>query len=165
MNVSRAPEPCRLMQMPSKTCTRWRLPSITLKCTRSVSPALNWGTRRSWRRSMLSMTVLMHKGSAVGRRRMIGGRNRMRRTRRLTSAGPTLRRRQPRRLESAPPKAGSSGEDSAPAESCFASKRQRSEIRFGGQYVANTLPMRLPRGTEPHSRESHDWERLSPIMK
>src|SRR6266516_7043400 len=25
--------------------------------------------------------------------------------------------------------------------------------------------MSLLRGTEPHERESHDWERLSPIMK
>src|SRR5690242_18383431 len=46
------------MQMPSKTCTRWRWPSMTLKCTRSVSPALNWGNSRSWRRSMSSMTVM-----------------------------------------------------------------------------------------------------------
>ena len=28
-----------------------------------------------------------------------------------------------------------------------------------------TLPMRFPRGTEPHTRESHDCERLSPITK
>src|SRR4029079_6821205 len=32
--------------------------SMTLKCTRSVSPALNWGNSRSWRRSMSSMTVM-----------------------------------------------------------------------------------------------------------
>ncbi len=29
----------------------------------------------------------------------------------------------------------------------------------------NTLPIMFPRGTVPHSRESHDWPRLSPIMK
>src|SRR5262245_66032693 len=39
------------------------------------------------------------------------------------------------------------------------------EMRFGGQYVANTLPMMFFRGTEPQTRESHDCERLSPIMK
>ena len=38
-------------------------------------------------------------------------------------------------------------------------------MRFGGQYVAKTLPMTLPLGTVPQIRESHDWERLSPIMK
>src|SRR5918993_945569 len=43
--------------------------------------------------------------------------------------------------------------------------RQRIEIRFGGQYVAKTLPIRFVRGTVPHSRESQDCERLSPIMK
>jgi hypothetical protein len=47
VNVSRAPEPWRLMQMPSKTWRRCREPSITLKCTRTVSPALKAGTSRS----------------------------------------------------------------------------------------------------------------------
>src|SRR5580765_7065401 len=39
------------------------------------------------------------------------------------------------------------------------------EIRLGGQYVAMTLPIRLPRGTEPQRRESHDSPRLSPMKK
>ena len=60
---------------------------------------------------------------------------------------------------------GDQRQDSAPAESCFAEKAQRREMRFGGQYVAKTFPIRFPRGTEPQSRESHDEERLSPIMK
>ena len=47
VKVSRTPAPWRLMQMPSKTCTRWREPSITWKCTRTVSPALKSGTWRS----------------------------------------------------------------------------------------------------------------------
>ena len=43
--------------------TRRRCPSITWKCTRTVSPALNRGrSLRSWRCSMLSMLVLMGKG-------------------------------------------------------------------------------------------------------
>ncbi len=47
VNVSRAPEPCRLMTMPSNTWTRRRWPSITWKWTRTVSPALKRGTLRS----------------------------------------------------------------------------------------------------------------------
>ena len=63
VNVSRAPEPWRLITIPSKTCTRRRWPSITWKCTRTVSPALKRGrSLRSWRCSMLSMIVLMGKG-------------------------------------------------------------------------------------------------------
>src|SRR5262249_54095952 len=38
-------------------------------------------------------------------------------------------------------------------------------IRSGGQYVKTTLPMRADRATGPHWRESHDFPRLSPIMK
>src|SRR5438477_10953183 len=38
-------------------------------------------------------------------------------------------------------------------------------MRDGGQYVAMTLPIRLPRGTVPHRRESQEPLRLSPIMK
>jgi hypothetical protein len=38
-------------------------------------------------------------------------------------------------------------------------------MRSSGQYVANTGPIRFFRGTGPHERESHDWLRLSPIMK
>ena len=54
------------MQMPSNTWTRWRLPSITLKWTRTVSPALKAGTSRSWRRSMLSMIVLIGRSAGAG---------------------------------------------------------------------------------------------------
>src|SRR5215210_3222613 len=62
VNVSRAPEPCRLITIPSKTWTRRRWPSITWKWTRTVSPALKRGmSLRSWRCSMLSMIVLMEK--------------------------------------------------------------------------------------------------------
>src|SRR5689334_10022671 len=58
VNVSRTPAPWRLMTMPSNTWMRWRWPSITLKCTRTVSPALNRGTSRAWRRSMSEMTLI-----------------------------------------------------------------------------------------------------------
>jgi hypothetical protein len=44
---------------PSNTWMRWRLPSITRKWTRTVSPALNCGTSRNWRRSMSWMMVLI----------------------------------------------------------------------------------------------------------
>ena len=44
VNVSRLVEPCRLMTVPSKTWTRWRWPSTTLKWTRTVSPGPNSGT-------------------------------------------------------------------------------------------------------------------------
>src|SRR4029079_14839940 len=71
VNVSRTPEPCRLITTPSNTCTRWRLPSITLKWTRTVSPALKTGTSRNCACSMLSMMVLMGKGAAVPRRRSV----------------------------------------------------------------------------------------------
>ena len=40
MKVSRTPAPWRLITIPSKTWIRWRLPSMTLKCTRTVSPGL-----------------------------------------------------------------------------------------------------------------------------
>jgi len=39
------------------------------------------------------------------------------------------------------------------------------EMREGGQYVAITLPIKLPRGTGPYLRESHDLPRLSPMKK
>src|SRR5262245_65928380 len=51
------------MQIPSNTWMRCRLPSITLKCTRSVSPALNWGRSvRMLRCSRLSMTLFIGEG-------------------------------------------------------------------------------------------------------
>src|SRR2546421_7259101 len=60
VNVSRAPAPCRLSTIPSKTWIRWRWPSITLKWTRTVSPALNCGRpSRNWARSRLSITLLI----------------------------------------------------------------------------------------------------------
>ena len=78
VNVSRAPLPWRLMTMPSKTWVRRRVPSITWKWTRTRSPAAKRGTRRSWARSRLSMTVLMAKGGARRRGR---DRGRVQRTR------------------------------------------------------------------------------------
>src|SRR5919197_311893 len=45
------------------------------------------------------------------------------------------------------------------------SQHQWNEMRLGGQYVANTSPMRFLRGTRPHTRESHDEARLSPIIR
>jgi hypothetical protein len=38
-------------------------------------------------------------------------------------------------------------------------------MRWGGQYVAETSPIRLARGTVPHLRESQDQRRLSPMKK
>jgi hypothetical protein len=38
-------------------------------------------------------------------------------------------------------------------------------MRDSGQYLKTTGPIRLARGAAPQVRESHDWERLSPIMK
>src|SRR5689334_2472704 len=71
VKVSRTPAPWRLRTIPSKTCTRRRWPSITWKCTRTVSPALNGGRLvRSWRCSMLSMTLLIERGPS-GRRGML----------------------------------------------------------------------------------------------
>src|SRR5262249_55394165 len=64
---------------PSKTCTRRRWPSITWKCTRTVSPALNGGRFvRSWRCSMLSITLLIERGPE-GRRGMLAERDPVRR--------------------------------------------------------------------------------------
>jgi hypothetical protein len=62
---------------------------------------------------------------------------------RLTQATPARRRRSP----------------SARVQS------YNSPIRFGGQYVANALPMIQSRGTGPQNRLSSDAPRLSPIMK
>src|SRR5438874_3982879 len=60
VNVSLAPAPWRFSTIPSKTCIRCRWPSITLKWTRTVSPALNCGRpSRSWARSRLSITLLI----------------------------------------------------------------------------------------------------------
>src|SRR4051794_12446523 len=59
--------------MPSKTWMRERLPSITRKCTRTVSPALNRGTSRSWRCSMDSMTLLIWDCRSNGRRMLADG--------------------------------------------------------------------------------------------
>src|SRR3954453_16174577 len=65
VNVSREPAPCRLITMPSKTWIRRRWPSITWKCTRTVSPALNCGRfGRSWRCSMDSMRRFMERRPA-----------------------------------------------------------------------------------------------------
>src|SRR5437868_8392446 len=58
------------MTMPSNTCTRRRWPSITWKCTRTVSPALKRGTLRSWARSIESMTLLMGKAARRPERRL-----------------------------------------------------------------------------------------------
>jgi hypothetical protein len=38
-------------------------------------------------------------------------------------------------------------------------------MRDSGQYLKTTGPIMLVRGTAPQTRESHDWERLSPIVK
>ena len=60
VKVSRTPAPWRLITIPSKTWTRRRWPSITWKCTRTVSPALNCGRspraigRARWSRSHCS---------------------------------------------------------------------------------------------------------------
>src|SRR4051794_26408506 len=59
VKVSRTPEPCFLITIPSNTWMRRRWPSITWKWTRTVSPALNRGTSRSCSRSSLSIVVLM----------------------------------------------------------------------------------------------------------
>ena len=60
VNVSRAPAPWRLSTMPSNTWIRARWPSITLKWTRTVSPALNCGmSARIWARSIDSMILLI----------------------------------------------------------------------------------------------------------
>src|SRR5580765_2833778 len=75
VNVSRTPAPWRLSTIPSKTWTRRRWPSITWKCTRTVSPALNGGRFvRSWRCSMLSITLLIERGPS-GRRGMLAERD------------------------------------------------------------------------------------------
>src|SRR4051812_39118852 len=72
VNVSRTPGPCRLMTMPSKTCTRRRWPSITWKRTRTVSPALNLGRSvRSWRCSRLSITFGIVKKARRARLAMV----------------------------------------------------------------------------------------------
>src|SRR4029079_14877948 len=76
VKVSRAPGPWRLITIPAKTCTRRRWPSITWKCTRTVSPALNCGMpSRSCLRSRMSMGVLIGKGGRAGRRTMLAKAN------------------------------------------------------------------------------------------
>src|SRR5439155_3508399 len=65
VKVSRTPAPWRLITIPSNTCRRRRWPSITWKCTRTLSPALNGGrSLRSWRCSRLSITRFMKRGPA-----------------------------------------------------------------------------------------------------
>src|SRR5580765_1079512 len=79
VNVSRTPAPWRLSTIPSKTCTRRRWPSITWKCTRTVSPALNGGRFvRSCCCSRLSITLLIERGPS-GRRGMLAERDSVRR--------------------------------------------------------------------------------------
>src|SRR5438874_5036262 len=64
VKVSRAPAPWRLRTMPSNTWILARWPSITLKCTRTVSPALNCGmSSRIWARSIDSITLLIGKAA------------------------------------------------------------------------------------------------------
>src|SRR5215218_5658215 len=67
VKVSRTPWPWRLMTTPSKTWVRRRVPSITWKWTRTRSPEAKVGTRRSWERSRVSITVLMTEAPATGR--------------------------------------------------------------------------------------------------
>src|SRR5581483_11723878 len=62
VKVSRAPWPWRLITTPSKTCTRRRVPSITWKWTFTRSPGAKLGTRRSWARSIVWMTLLIREG-------------------------------------------------------------------------------------------------------
>src|SRR4029453_2233957 len=60
--------------MASKTWILARWPSITLKWTRTVSPALNWGmSARIWARSIDSITLLIGR-AAVGGRGMVAKR-------------------------------------------------------------------------------------------
>src|SRR5829696_7527080 len=59
VNVSRAPDPWRLITTPSKTCVLRRVPSITWKWTRTRSPGSNAGRSRSCSRSRVSMIVLI----------------------------------------------------------------------------------------------------------
>src|SRR5205823_1723812 len=61
------------------------------------------------------------------------------------------------------PKTRESG--SAAPNQVRSERHQRIVMRPGGQYVANTLPIRFRWGTVPQARESHDETRLSPIMK
>ena len=63
VKVSRAPAPWRLMTMPSKTWIRWRWPSITLKWTRTVSPALNLRDVVAQLRALECLDDLAHSGS------------------------------------------------------------------------------------------------------
>ena len=44
-------------------------------------------------------------------------------------------------------------------------RSQRNEMRVGDQYVSITGPIRLSRGTVPHTRESQELMRLSPRTK
>src|SRR4029453_430297 len=75
VKVSRTPAPWRFKTMPSNTWTRRRWPSITWKCTRTVSPALNGGRLvRSCRCSRLSITLLIERGP-TGRRGMLAKRD------------------------------------------------------------------------------------------
>src|SRR5829696_6463506 len=69
VKVSRTPSPWRLMTTPSKTCVRRRVPSMTWKWTRTRSPEAKVGTRRSWERSRVSITVLMTDAPAAVLRR------------------------------------------------------------------------------------------------
>src|SRR5512141_2700741 len=79
VKVSRTPAPWRLSTIPSKTCTRRRWPSITWKCTRTVSPALNGGRFvRSCRCSRVSITRLIERGPS-GRGEMLAQRDPLRR--------------------------------------------------------------------------------------
>src|SRR5262245_41082932 len=72
VNVSRTPGPWRLMTVPSKTWIREREPSITRKCTFTVSPALNCGrSLRSWRCSSAWITLLIGKDGREGRVAML----------------------------------------------------------------------------------------------
>jgi len=56
---------------------------------------------------------------------------------------------------------------SGPAVSCWGittciGSAQRILMREAPRSIATISPNRLARGTEPHSRESYDWTRLSP---
>src|SRR5438876_7210836 len=292
VNVSRAPAPWRFSTIPSKTWIRCRWPSITLKWTRTVSPAMNRGTSRSRARSRLSITLLIGRrprradgmlanvdplGAAldledaadqVGARdeppdprvagrgpivaeqeepvgrdraageglsipsigldvrlgelpavdvdeagllgpalagkadqpldedasgpapfpgecrrvkddevaphrlpRFVGVRRDEIHLRRLApDAGPrAVQRRLHRRARNAVrPRVlilGAACENDEARRECEPAQHQWNEIRLGGQYVAKTSPIRFLRGTRPHTRESHDELRLSPIIR
>src|SRR6266508_2510033 len=160
------------MTTPSKAWIRRRSPSITWKCTRTVSPALNFGIEsRSWARSSCSMILLIRRSPPGPGRNGSKGRARGFRARRqvrwFRSRPPAARRS--RAAREPPSVRAPSSTNQSRAEGAPRARAKRSECDEGGPPAeGNSARLRETKGGPEAmlyvgldlSRKRLDWQAL-----